>query len=81
MFVCVCLIDLLYKTNLPAKNKIINMCIYSGQLDASRPGNGIEVTGDSLRAAVQQMLNGEKVQPGPPSIGCNIKWKKGNEPQ
>jgi peroxiredoxin len=50
--------------------------VYRGQLDYSRPGNGIPVTGSDLRAALEYLLKGEK-NPGPqkPSIGCNIKWK------
>ena len=55
--------------------------VYRGQLDASRPGNGIPVTGVDLRAALDAALAGK---PPPekqiPSIGCNIKWKAGNEP-
>ena len=54
---------------------------YRGQFDASRPGNGIAVTGSDLRAATEAVLNGGAVpQQQIPSIGCNIKWKKGNEP-
>lgn len=56
--------------------------VYRGQFDASRPGNGIPVTGKDLRAAVEAVLKG--MQPSPnqaPSIGCNIKWKRGNEPK
>lgn len=56
--------------------------VYRGQLDASRPGNNIPVTGSDLRAALDALLAGK---PAPekqtPSIGCNIKWKSGNEPQ
>jgi peroxiredoxin len=56
--------------------------VYRGQLDDSRPGNGIEVTGSDLRAAVDATLAGTPVDPDQkPSIGCNIKWKKGNEPR
>jgi peroxiredoxin len=55
--------------------------VYRGQLDDSRPSNGIPVTGRDLRAALDAVLAGE---PAPeeqiPSIGCNIKWKPGNEP-
>lgn len=49
---------------------------YRGQFDGSRPGNGIPVTGEDLRAAIDQVLTGQPV-PGDqrPSIGCNIKWK------
>jgi len=54
---------------------------YRGQMDGSRPGNGVPVTGEDLRRAVDAVLDG---QPGPevqrPSLGCNIKWKPGNEP-
>lgn len=50
--------------------------IYRGQLDGSRPGNGIPVNGRDLREALDAVLANRKV-PGPqkPSIGCNIKWK------
>jgi len=55
--------------------------VYRGQLDASRPGNGIPVTGADLRAAVEAVLAGRNPpQQQTPSIGCNIKWKPGNEP-
>jgi peroxiredoxin len=55
--------------------------VYRGQLDASRPGNGLPVTGQDLRAAIDAVLAGKPV-PGnqKASIGCNIKWKPGNEP-
>lgn len=50
--------------------------IYRGQFDASRPGNGIEVTGQDLTDALDAILQGEPVsQEQRPSIGCNIKWK------
>ncbi|PTM59362.1 thioredoxin family protein [Desmospora activa] len=49
---------------------------YRGQLDDSRPQNGIPVTGESLRAALDLLLQGKPVPPEQkPSIGCNIKWK------
>ena len=55
--------------------------VYRGQFDASRPGNEVPVTGEDLRAAVEALLAG---RPAPeaqiPSIGCNIKWREGNEP-
>jgi len=52
--------------------------VYRGQLDGSRPGNGIPVTGVDLRAAMDALLAGKPVNPEQkPSIGCNIKWKKG----
>ncbi len=55
--------------------------VYRGQLDDSRPGNGVPVTGKDLRAALDAVLAGKPVPPDQkPSIGCNIKWKPGNEP-
>ncbi len=55
--------------------------VYRGQLDSSRPGSGIPVTGKDLRAALDATLEGRKVsQEQIPSMGCNIKWRKGNEP-
>ncbi|WP_299384794.1 thioredoxin family protein [uncultured Lacinutrix sp.] len=49
---------------------------YHGQLDNSRPGNGIAVTGDALRKAIDAVLNNEApLENQKPSIGCNIKWK------
>jgi len=54
--------------------------VYRGQFDDSRPGNGIPVTGKDLRAALDAVLAGKPVSPDQkPSIGCNIKWKPGNE--
>jgi peroxiredoxin len=55
--------------------------VYRGQLDASRPGNDIPVTGGDLRAAIDAVLAGRPVAAEQtPSIGCNIKWKPGQEP-
>ncbi len=55
--------------------------VYRGQLDDSRPGNGKPVTGKDLRAAMDAVLAGKPVSAQQqPSIGCNIKWKKGLEP-
>ncbi len=55
--------------------------VYRGQLDDSRPSNGKPVTGADLRAAIEAVLTGNSVEEEQkPSIGCNIKWKKGNEP-
>ena len=55
--------------------------IYRGQLDDSRPGNGIPVTGKDLRAALEALLAGKSLATEQkPSLGCNIKWKPGNEP-
>jgi peroxiredoxin len=54
---------------------------YRGQLDASRPGSDIPVTGADLRAAIDALLSGHPVPTEQrPSLGCNIKWKPGNEP-
>ena len=54
---------------------------YRGQLDASRPDSGIPVTGKDLRAALDAVLSGKPAAADQkPSIGCNIKWKPGNEP-
>jgi peroxiredoxin len=56
--------------------------VYRGQLDGSRPSNGIPVTGKDLRAALDAVLSGRPVDPDQkPSLGCNIKWRPGNEPQ
>jgi peroxiredoxin len=55
--------------------------VYRGQLDPSRPGNEIPVTGSDLRAALDAVLAGRPVAAEQrPSLGCNIKWKPGNEP-
>ncbi len=55
--------------------------VYRGQLDGARPGNDVPVTGRDLRAALDAVLAGEPVpEPQLPSLGCNIKWKPGNEP-
>ncbi|MBH8599229.1 thioredoxin family protein [Thermoactinomyces sp. CICC 10523] len=52
-------------------------CVYRGQLDDSRPGNEIPVTGESIRGALDQILNNEPVTvKQKPSLGCNIKWKE-----
>jgi len=56
--------------------------VYRGQMDDSRPGNGIPITGADLRAALDTVLEGKPVPAKQkPSIGCNIKWKPGAEPQ
>jgi peroxiredoxin len=55
--------------------------VYRGQFDESRPESGRPVTGADLRAAVDAVLAGRPVDPDQtPSVGCNIKWKPGNEP-
>lgn len=52
-------------------------CVYRGQFDASRPGNEIPVTGESLREALDATLMGKRIpeEDQRPSQGCNIKWK------
>jgi thiol-disulfide isomerase/thioredoxin len=56
--------------------------VYRGQLDDSRPQSGIPVTGKDLRAALDAVVGGKPApQPQRPSMGCNIKWKKGSEPE
>ncbi len=55
--------------------------VYRGQMDDSRPQSGIEVTGRDLRAALDAVLAGQPAaEQQKPSLGCNIKWKPGNEP-
>lgn len=55
--------------------------VYRGQLDDSRPKSDIPITGKDLRAAIEAALKGEDVdQNQRASLGCNIKWKAGNEP-
>lgn len=55
--------------------------VYRGQFDDSRPGTAKPVTGKDLRAAVEAVLGGTSVsKEQKPSLGCNIKWKKGREP-
>jgi thiol-disulfide isomerase/thioredoxin len=52
--------------------------VYRGQLDDSRPGNQVPNDGKDIRTALNAILHGEKPSPRQrPSIGCNIKWKKG----
>ena len=56
--------------------------VYRGQLDSSRPSNGQAVTGSDLRGAIAAVLAGNPVSDKQmPSVGCNIKWKPGNEPE
>jgi len=55
--------------------------VYRGQLDSSRPGNDVPVTGVDLRAALDALLAGQQISENQfPSVGCNIKWKPGNAP-
>jgi peroxiredoxin len=57
------------------------MLVYRGQLDASRPGSEIPVTGEDLRAALDAVLAGRPaLENQAPSVGCNIKWRPGNAP-
>ncbi len=52
------------------------ICVYRGQLDGSRPGNGKPITGEDMRAALDNLLAEKEVNKKQiPSIGCNIKWK------
>lgn len=54
---------------------------YRGQMDDSRPGNDRPVTGADLRRALDALLAGKPApEPQKPSMGCNIKWRSGNEP-
>jgi hypothetical protein len=51
--------------------------VYRGQFDNSRPGNGIPVTGEDLKTAMDALLAGKEInEKQKPSMGCNIKWKK-----
>jgi peroxiredoxin len=55
--------------------------VYRGQMDGARPGNGVPVSGTDLRAALDAALEGRPAAAQQrPSLGCNIKWKPGNEP-
>jgi peroxiredoxin len=55
--------------------------VYRGQFDDSRPGNDVPVTGSDMRQAVDRVLAGATpIEDQKPSVGCNIKWKPGNEP-
>ncbi|ADJ28879.1 thioredoxin family protein [Nitrosococcus watsonii] len=55
--------------------------VYRGQFDASRPGNDAPIAGEDLRAAADAVLAGQPISGEQrPSMGCNIKWKPGNEP-
>ncbi|MHC4594914.1 MAG: thioredoxin family protein [Planctomycetota bacterium] len=56
--------------------------VYRGKMDDSRPGTGIPVTGADLTAAIDAVLEGKQIcEEQKPSLGCNIKWKQGNEPE
>lgn len=52
-------------------------CVYRGQLDDSRPGNDVPVTGKDMRTALDALVKNEPISAEQkPSIGCNIKWKQ-----
>ena len=56
--------------------------VYRGQLDGSRPGNDVPVSGDDLRSALDALIAGRGPVPDQrPSLGCNVKWKAGMEPE
>jgi peroxiredoxin len=56
--------------------------VYRGRFDDARPDRNVPVTGNQLRAAMEALLNGKQpIEPQKPSVGCNIKWKPGNEPK
>ena len=55
--------------------------VYRGRFDASRPGNDTPITGEDLQNAIDAMLKKDPIPENQyPSMGCNIKWKTGNEP-
>jgi peroxiredoxin len=55
--------------------------VYHGRFDASRPGNDTPITGEDLQNAIDAMLKKDPIPENQyPSMGCNIKWKTGNEP-
>ena len=55
---------------------------YRGQMDGSRPGNDIPVSGEDIRLTLYSLLRGEDISTEQkPSIGCNIKWHPGMEPE
>ena len=51
-------------------------CVYRGQMDSARPGNNLPVTGEDLRVAMDNLLDGQPISTEQqPSMGCNIKWR------
>ena len=55
---------------------------YRGQFDNSRPGNSVSITGADLATAIESLLRGDEFSgKQKASVGCNIKWKEGNEPE
>jgi len=68
------------KTRGPRESFSVSL-IYRGRFDASSPGTDALVTGEALRTALDQVLGGQPVTiEQRPSLGCNIKWRAGNEP-
>ena len=60
----------------------VHRLVYRGQFDGARPGNDIAVTGEDLIRATDALWKGEDMPSHQiPSVGCNIKWKPGNEPE
>lgn len=56
-----------------------DLLVYRGQLDGSRPGNDVPLTGEDLRRALDCLVDGRPVpEEQKPSIGCNIKWMPGS---
>lgn len=55
--------------------------VYRGQFDDSRPGNDEPINGKDIREAVEFLFDNKEKEDQKPSVGCNIKWKKGNEPE
>ncbi len=54
---------------------------YRGQFDDSRPGNKVDITGSDLKRAIESVMQGNVLSGiQKPSVGCNIKWRPGNEP-
>ena len=65
----------------PNVDSITRRLVYRGRFDASRPGNAEPITGSDLRAACDALLSDTPMPtPQHASMGCNIKWKPGNEP-
>mgnify|MGYP002635336366 CR=1 FL=1 len=60
----------------------LHKLVYRGQFDGSRPGNDTPVTGEDLITATESLLSNQAISADQiPSLGCNIKWKAGNEPE
>lgn len=58
------------------------LLVYAGQFDSTRPKSGAVATGQDLRLVLEALLAGQPIpSPQVPSLGCNIKWKPGLEPQ